>query len=219
MVIFLVFFITFDNIGFAQNEPKPVLVDEFGRVSCEDFLARIDAFVSVLQANPQDSGYVVIYDGAKNPKGLKKFAVANVSLRPFDSERIKIVVAKNPAEVDARFWRVPPGSPPPTYTEVLQPETDTSKPFVFGTSFTDNVCPTFAPKLYADLIKQHPGSKGKVVVSGSTWRQRRDYAEEELKTLWENFGVSRDRIRIYYMHTRNDLNTEAEYWFVPAKKK
>ena len=47
----------------AQTGSNAVLVDEFGTVNCEDFLARSDNFFNQLNAQPNAIGQMAIFGG------------------------------------------------------------------------------------------------------------------------------------------------------------
>ncbi len=51
----IAFILALSAAVFCQDEPKAVLVDEFGAISCGDLLARTDQFIVELQQTPQDS--------------------------------------------------------------------------------------------------------------------------------------------------------------------
>jgi hypothetical protein len=61
-VLFLILAIS--SITSAQEKPGPILTDEFGKIGCEDLLARADNFGNELQSKPSFSGVAVIF-GAK----------------------------------------------------------------------------------------------------------------------------------------------------------
>lgn len=204
------------SLANAQEPPKAILADEFGAISCEELLAKQDLFFSELASNPQDHGYVIFFLGGKNPKGFLKIATANLYLRRFDRERLKIVLAESKnRHTDGEFWSVPPGAQPPHFIEVRPVSQDFSKAFVFGEHTEDNVCPAFIPKLYADSIKDHPGSYGKIIVSGPGWRSRKQYADSEIERFENEFGLPRQRLRYHFVHRKGAVLTEAEYWFIP----
>jgi len=120
---------------------------------------------------------------------------------------------------DGQFWRIPPGAVPPDYEEKPDPVQDLSKPFVFGYADENGVCPSFVPELYANLINQHPGSYGKIVVRGNSWNSRQSLADDYSNTLRGDFGLSKNQLRVYYIHRPRNFLTEVEFWFVPAKDK
>jgi hypothetical protein len=201
----------------TQETPKAELFDEFGSISCEDLLARTDSFFADLSRHPNHLGYAVIYSSGRNPKAYKRIVSAHVYMRRFDSTRIRIVTASDSmGETAGRLWRVPPSADPPNFTEIEEPKRDVSKPFLFGSDFTDNVCPTFIPRDFVELIRSEPGSIAKIVISGSTWRDRKEQAKVELLALI-NLGLTPKRIKFYFVHRPNSGFTEVNYWFVPAR--
>ncbi|MEP6705172.1 MAG: hypothetical protein ABJB34_10245 [Acidobacteriota bacterium] len=205
----------------AQESPKAVLVDEFGNISCEDLLARNDYFLTQLSNNPQDVGYAIIYANGRNPKAFLRYVEASLFTRQCDRSRIKIILVSNGnnGDVVGAFWRVPPGAPAPVYDRVEVPGPDLAKSFIVGRTFTENVCPSFSPDLYAKLVLDNPGSLARVVISGPSVRWRLSAAREELEMLRRYTKLPRNRIKFYFVHTNDDSNATNEYWYIPRKKR
>jgi len=215
-VFSLLFFAT---VTVAQELPKAILVDEFSVISCEDLLARTDVLFAQLIQHPDHTGLVLISRKAQNSRGFREFITATFYLRPFDRERIKILEVSSLAESSGQFWRLPPGAVSPYYEKTPEPVQDMSKPYVFGYESEERVCPSFVPELYANLLKEHPRSFGKIVVRGNSWRSRQSLGDYYLDKLRSDFGLSTNQFRIYYIHRPNKPLTEAEFWFVPANDK
>ncbi len=57
----LICLIAFASFSFAQTKEKAKEIDAFGNHNCEDFLARMDAFVNELSTVPSSKAYVMIY--------------------------------------------------------------------------------------------------------------------------------------------------------------
>lgn len=216
-----ILFSAFNVLAFGQEPPKSVLFDEFGNITCEDLLARNDAFLIELANNPQDIGYVILYSNARNPKGFVRFLEASLFMRRFDRSRIEIGLSSSGGDGDVQgaFWRVPPGATPPVFDKIEIPGPDTSKPFIAGTNFTDNVCPSFSADKYAKLILDTPGSRGRLVIFGPSSLWRRTAAEEELEMFRRHTQLPRNRIELYFVHTSEHSYATTEYWYIPAKKR
>ena len=215
----LAFILLMASAAMSQDPPKAVLVDEFGFfLSCEDIISRTDVFFANLSQHPHDLGYAVLYPGGKNPTRIKRIVSANVHMRRFDPSRIRIVIASDPVgETAARFWRVPPGADPPNFVEIGEAPRDLSKAFLVGSDFTDNVCPIFIPDDFVGLIKGEPGSSAKIVIAASTWRERKQQAETDLKLL-TSLGLAKRRVKFYFVHRPNAGFVEVNYWFVRARR-
>jgi hypothetical protein len=219
MLRVLLFLISFSVGVSAQERPTPVLVDEFGQITCEDLLARQDYFLSELSNNPQDIGYAVIYDSGQDPKGLAKLLNAGIYTRRFDRSRFKIALAKgSDGSVNGQFWRVLPGASLPDFEPVSEPPTDPSKPMLFGADFSENICPTFSPDLFVKLVNENPGAHGRVVIVGPNWSSRKAAARVELEML-ERANLRRNKIKFYYIHRPKLSFIEMEYWYIPSPKK
>ena len=203
----------------SQEPPKAVLVDEFGNITCEDLLGRQDYFLSELSKNPQDIGYAIIYSSGRNPQGFVKFLAANMYMRRFDRSRLQIVLSKGTSvDTSGQFWRIPPGAQLPKFDPVTQPVPNLTKPFLFGTDFSENVCPSFSPDLLAKLISENPGSYARIVISGPTWFWRKAGTQETLE--WFKYSsLDKNRMKFFYIHRPQLQFIETEYWYIPAKNK
>lgn len=202
----------------AQEPPKAILVDEFDSISCEDLLGRQDYFLSELSKNPQDNGYAIIYDSGRNPKGFVKFLNASLYTRRFDRSRIQVILSKGSDKyTNGRFWRAPPGADLPKFDEIATSLPDLSKPFLFGTEFSENVCPSFSRDLFSKLINENPGSYARTVIIGPSWSLRKSTADDELE-MFEHLGLPKNKIKFYFIHRPKLAFTETEYWYIPPRK-
>ncbi len=206
------------TLAAGQTPPKPILVDEFGKVSCEELLGRTDAFFVELIQHPADTGLVSISSSSKWPDTKKLRIRTNVYMRQFDKNRLRIVIDSDGVGDATQFWRIPPGAELPKFKEVLAEPRDVSKPFLFGAADDLGTCPSFIPDDFVNLIRDNPGSYGKLVVYGDTWQARESLAGEFLSQLTKA-GLSNKRVRFYYFHRPKRFFSEVEFWFIPTKKK
>jgi hypothetical protein len=104
--------------------------------------------------------------------------------------------------------------------EISKPLLDLTKPFPFGYEDENQICPTFVPRKFGELILNNPGSKAHFVVrQGNRHSVRaRDFARQWLESLVRDAKIPRNRIRVFYAKSDEGL-TYGEFWFVPAKKK
>lgn len=205
-------------VAAGQTSPNPILVDEFGEISCEELLGRTDAFFVELIQHPADTGLVSISSSSKWPDAKKLRIRTNVYMRQFDKNRLRIVIDSDGVGDVTQFWRIPPGAELPKFKEVLAEPRDVSKPFLFGAADDLGVCPSFIPDDFVKLIKDNPGSYGKLVIHGDTWQARESLAGKFLSQLTKA-GLSINRVRFYYFHRPKRFFSEVEFWFIPAKKK
>ncbi len=218
-VLLAIFVIVFAIAGAGQVTPKAVLVDEFGEIPCGDLLGRTDSFFSELMKYPNDIGFVNISSSRKRPDATKLIIRANAYMRRFDASRLRIVINSASGNQSAQFWRVPKGADFPKFEELADKPRDVTRPFMFGQADDLGVCPSFIPYDYVDLIKANPGSYGKIIVRGNTWVGRNALADDFLPSLQSEQGLSKDRLRVYYVHRPRNYVIEIEFWFIPAEKK
>lgn len=203
----------------SQDARKAILVDEFGSIGCDDMLGRQDAFFAELSRNPSDIGYAIIYSTEKKAEAFVRRLRANLFTRGFDQTRIRIILSKPKVDssVSGAFWRVPPGAEPPPYEAIELKVPDVTRPFIFGTNFSENVCPSFSADLFAELILDNPGSRARVVIYGPTSNWRRSTANEELELMTRGTQLPKDRIEFYFVRRRGVFYTETEYWYIPPR--
>jgi hypothetical protein len=79
--IFILTFWLFSTTAFAQ---KAALYDNFGKVTCDDFMARMDAIFIELQNSPDSKIYVVYYGGR-----FRKESSWNEKTKSFDKIKLE----------------------------------------------------------------------------------------------------------------------------------
>ncbi|HMQ04209.1 MAG TPA: hypothetical protein PKD26_09875 [Pyrinomonadaceae bacterium] len=219
---YLIAFIFIASCTFAngQGMPKAVLVDEFGTIPCEDLKARTDSFITELNENPNDLGYVVVSRRSNSTEETRPIIRANLYTRQFPRDRFIFRLASNPESAVSQFWRVPPGAEAPVSEAFEEEHRNLSRAFRFARSERHDlagICPTFSPADFSDLILANPGSKARLVILGPSKSSRRSAAYSELEVFARYTGLPRKRIQLYYVH-RPDLSyTITEYWFISAK--
>ena len=214
----------FLTIGIStQVPPKAVLVDEFGAVSCEDLLARTDNFDFELRRDPIAIGYVIIdpLDGQPRwPQIRRKLVSATLRLRGLDSDRFRFFLG-NSKGGKTQFWLIPAGAQMPTegFSEFDEGKSNIDRPVLIGSVDELNICPTFVPRTYANLLLNNPGSTGKIIVEyrKQSERDRWQFATDWIDEFVVRNSVPRNRLRLIFRRGGESLN--AEFWFVPAKKK
>jgi len=203
----------------GQENPHAINVDEFGSVSCGDFLSRMDYLLSELNKNPKDVGYVLISEDGRNPAGFIKFATANLHNHAFDRSRIKIFLTRSEKKgIDGSLWRVPPGADAPEFSPLHLPTPDPNKAFKYGSTFAENVCPSFSPDLFAEFIRNNPGSKARIVIAAPTVYERLQAKNNALEIL-EKVKLPRNQIGFYFIHRRSQNYISIEYWYLPPKRR
>lgn len=149
-------------VVFAQKTPEAFLVDEFGKMNCEELSARTDSFYQGILGSPGSRGFVVI-----NPE-ISKSNMAEVRRRLIFSrfqfgkaeDRVSFVFGNERPSIETAFWLIPAGATEPPINGKRWSETsyDLTKPFNFGYENELGICPTFVPRLYAELLTRNPKS-------------------------------------------------------------
>lgn len=220
-LVLLILF-AFFQICFGQEKPKAMLVDEFPRLQCDDFLARIDNLATQLSNEPDSTGYIVTF-GKKN-RNLYNFGYeqllknALISLRR-DRSRYVFVHGEDMENLAIQFWVVPAGADKPQYVEGnWSYELKLNKPFIFQkTIWEDDICPNFPNvELYSKFLLSNQNLHGNIVISEKSLRKFRQVKRELSNELVENYKVRRSRIKFFFV--KEDISG-LEFWLVPRKKK
>lgn len=218
VLFFSVLFI-FSQFCFAQEKTEAVLIDEFGSIYCDDFLARVDNFFVELQNEPNSLGYAVI--SGKNDEILKKVRFemwlnGAIRFRNFDVNTIKTIRSEDTENFKIQFWKVPVGAEKPSFNESnwdfsLPPKT---KSFIFysNNGVFDAICSNFGyEKIYSEFILANPKSRGHIVIYENTVKDFKKVKEEFLKNLPDLPG---NRLRFFHVREKDSV---FELWIVPNK--
>jgi len=208
--------------SYNQEPVKPVQIDEFGRISCEELLARTDNFYVQIRQNPTAKGLVIIRPTTKSPLMANWFrkVIANTLLRDDSGiESVKFMLGPPGDSIGGSFWLIPAGATMPASDASEWPERkhDLTKPFVYDINADEDICPTFVPKYYADILKSNPKVRGHIVVSPTLMKYQREIGSVWVKRFTEKYGVPRKQLRVFY--TKPVKSFKVEFWIVPARKR
>jgi len=205
----------------AQNA-KPVLIDEFGNIPCDDYLARVDNFYISLGSDPTAHGYAVIsgFPYLRRRLAYDLWLDGAVWSRRFDPDRITKIRGKEIGDIRMQFWLVPGGAEPPKFDPSAWNFTfaEKSKPFVFHSEM-EQICssPTFT-RPYKEYIDANLGSRGHVVIYAASQRSFRKTLQEAKERLK---GIPGKRLRYFFVRIDGSPygdNSYADYWLVPKRK-
>jgi hypothetical protein len=208
---------------FAQEQPKAVQIDEFGRIPCDDLGSRASNLVQNVSETPGSRALVISYPGNHGQSlVLQQFRQILASFEFAKLEdRVEFVIGERGGDAKVEFWKVPQGAKEPGYNgqRWKLPTQDLTKPFVFDAEDENGECPTFVLRKFAELLSNNPGSRANIVVvrGGRYAFPARGFADQWVVDLSNKFGISRKRIRIFYGKSSGNL-TYAEFWFVPSKR-
>lgn len=107
-----------------QHDQK---IDEFGNISCEDELARLDNFSVHLQNAASAHGYIIVYGGRRGKRNEAKARAARMKywlthIRLLPSRRIVTIDGGYREEQTSELWIVAPGDPAPIPTPTVRVE-------------------------------------------------------------------------------------------------
>ena len=225
--VFLILIVLFAlQICFGQEKPKAELVDEFGKINCEELQARTDGFYqNGLRSNPSSTGYIVIFGNKNN--SLEKYLLevrfkSAVISQKYEFNRVVFVRGKNNDSTHGQFWLVPAGAEKPNFDEenwdYSLPELNKAVKFhERNWENFDNICPSnrnFSEELYAKLLLGNPGFRGNIVINENS---SKNLKKELLKTFVNKYKIPLNRLKFFY--DANGYPDNVEYWIVPPKRK
>jgi hypothetical protein len=106
---------------------QPRKFDEFGDVTCEDEMARLDNFTITVLNNPHSKAYVIVYGGRRGRLNEAKARAARmnfylVKIRGMEAKRIVTLDGGFREELMSEFWLVQQGDSAPLPTPTVDPK-------------------------------------------------------------------------------------------------
>lgn len=224
LAIGIILFVLFQTAS-GQEKTSAVLFSELQSENCELYWARIDAFFSELQKEPQTKGFVVIY-GEENELlenlNYERWTNGITNFRGFDGNRIKVVRGVLGENRKIQFWKVLNGEEIPLLKKGSWSYrfSDSTKPFIFTDyNYYNANCPSSpsAEKYYADVLLANTSARGHLVIRGKTNKNMRKIEKEVLNRLVNDYKVPPARLKVFYVKDKKHQKLEAdiEFWFVP----
>ncbi|NNE67877.1 MAG: hypothetical protein HKN33_15040 [Pyrinomonadaceae bacterium] len=105
------------DTGVVATKPKPVLIDEFGKLANNDLKARIDNLYINLQSDPTATGYIINYGPAREVARREKVIRDHIAFRSLDPDKVVLVNGGVEDTIRTRVWVVPAGADSSTINE------------------------------------------------------------------------------------------------------
>ena len=221
MKIILIFFLTiYPSFLIGQEDLNASKIDEFGAITCDDFLARADNFFKQLMSNPTSTGYFVLSGRNELLKGKlfweEQMNHAIIFRKPAN-QKINIIRGPELGDFKAQMWIIPDRAPVPDFHStpwnfLLPPGT---KQFMLTSEFSEMCDFPAKPELINDYLNANPGMYLKVVIYARTLKQRR-YALKEAREALSS--LSENRVHYFYKKLPRDYSdSRKEYWLVPHR--
>ena len=208
----------------GQEPPNASMIDEFGYLNCEDILVRTFHLATEIHNDPGTTVAIIIFSPNKQPgqaEARRHLISSTLQLQSVERDRFNFFSGgpSPDGEIRIQFWKQPLGASPPAGDSAAwnEPPHNISRPFMYGYSDETDICPTFVPKAFAQLLAANPGARGKVLVTMGNGAivNKYSYAAEWIRTLVEVNGIPRKRLRLVFS---KGAETGVEFWFVPARK-
>jgi len=218
-----ILFFAFGVEANGQASPKAILIDEFGSLPCEDLLGRTDYLSSELHKNPNSKANVWLntrHGDDQQIEARRRLISSRLQLRGVEKDRYSFYLgSKN--DGSTAFWQLPSGAELPVKDAQIwnEPPPDTSRKFMFGYADEIDICPTYVPANFANLLKENPGATGQIIIRLGKDRlvDRFWFAGQFINELVQKHRISRNRLQLTFK--KGGDMTVAEVWFIPAKKK
>ncbi len=216
-IIFLLFFVTLN----AQDDKKPLLIDEIGRTGCEDLLARTDNLGLTLNKNKSASAFVISYsdrmDTAKSDWQLHFIHRALIA-RYGNQLTVTFLKKIDIGKARTEFWLVEPGTTfsVPDTEVLLQIPFKITKRTLFDED-DPGPCSGHVPLGFIEMLKSDVSLTGYVVNINDSKAERAGSIKYFLDFFRENNLADR-RIRIYFKKKKMPDGYSfgyTEYWLMP----
>lgn len=209
----------------AQERPQPVLVDEFGAITCEDLSARLDYFFVELSNDPTSTGYIVMSADAKaNPRLLWRelYIDGYPRYRRFDEDRLLVVHGVLNDGVEIQMWKVPLGGELPATTLSERPYElwpSRSKLRLYSDFGEVGPCYTSPPfRLLSKYLLANPELVANIAIGTPTSKSFRAAKQEISARFRDVYKVEPSRLRFFSVRTKYDPEIY-EVWLLRRKSK
>jgi hypothetical protein len=215
----LAIILLFASSFFAQERPNVVLIDEFGRQHCDEFLARIDNLFLQMNSDPTSRGYFVITGEHKflsQKLGMELMFESAVVGRAFDRNRVTIVRGEETGDLQVRLWLVPEGNAASPFETVnwKMKMGRADEPFLLRSDMEQICSPPPFLTIAKDLFAANPEGLVYVVVHGQSPKERQRELSRSRRAL---SGV--DPARIRYLLRYSNGGRYSDYYFAVGKRK
>jgi hypothetical protein len=205
----------------SAQTPKAEIIDQFGRLNCCDFEARIGGLVWRLDQQPGATGYAVISgDTIFQRLYLERFILNAIARQHKDPKRIRMVRALGEgAGPMVELSIVPEGAEMPEFREISLDFTFpwNRKPFLFEDNEDVGICPVYNLDLghVSEFLSANPTARGHIVISSRiNAKEYRSLRATLLKNAREA-NISTNRLKFFRGKTR--YNSTVEIWLVPGR--
>jgi hypothetical protein len=226
-IVILPFLLLAFQICVAQEKPKAVLVDEFGKVNYSNLRYSFDQFWTEIQKTPNSKGYIVIYGDKNEPLSkyyrevwLKEF----ISFRNFPASQLVFLYGEDKEELKTQFWIAPLGADRPTFAEddwnYKLPKT--IKPTVIHQTLElaeygpEPLNLEFYIEFYSKFLNANPDSRGHLVIYDKSTKGFNEARQPLFEQLVKKNKVRQNQLKFFYVKSKK---SGIEFWFVPKTTK
>ena len=216
------------KICFGQEKPKAELIDNFTQSPCDETMARVDNFTTILRNEPESKGLVISFGlKDKNLRNLRyeqffKDAVKGRIRYQFDVKRVTFIRGANEEKLRVQLWKIPANADLPAYEtgNWSYSLADQKKPFIYyARAWFDDICPpTTDSELYSKLLLANPNFRGHLLIYTESTKKFRKVRNDLSKEIINTYKVPRTQLKFFYVKSKRE-NFNIEHWLVPRKSK
>ena len=234
LIVLCLLLLTVHLFVFSQEKINPQLLDRFGEICSEDFMARYDNLLLEIQSNKDSKAHILFYGNeTKEGKNLEfiKMLTGYGRTRLGDLSRIKIVRGGNEEVMLTEFWVVKDaGTLPKVNSDFVSPiykettrfdvawadfhKTFDGKKAFYGDDYWSLGCyiPPNLEKL-SSILKSNPTYKLHLIIYNSKPRYSTAIGKYAVKELVSKYKIPRKRIMASYLGEKKE--PQIEFWIVP----
>ncbi|MFL6375270.1 MAG: hypothetical protein ACJ73D_11435 [Pyrinomonadaceae bacterium] len=207
------------TVAVLGQPSRAELVDEYGRIGCEDLMARSEVVGQRLKASPSETAVIISYNLPEGKLGWQALLTHRRLIGLFGNDlNANFYRAADNGKPRTEVWVVPPDSS--FNTEGLErtfsiPFKPTAKTKVGG-SYEQDTCSSEAYRAFLQVLTT-TNLKGQIVLVN--WRRKdRDKSIARYRAALRTAGLDTGRIRFRYKTakpTLHDFPEYEEYWLIP----
>lgn len=231
---------------FSQgNEQKLALLNSFTKPTCEELLANLEGFTSLINNESNSVGYIVIYGGINSFENnfYERYLNQRLKLWKVNANRLTVITAKGGNELKIEFWTSKNGERPKISEENFRydlPQTNRRYLFVeasgeivnsggendFAEDCSACCVETFDLDLLSKFLKSNPKFNAHIFVyNKSTLKRAAKFIKVISDAAVTDYKIPRQRLKITYggkkegIYVWNKNMASLWVWLVPNSAK
>ena len=205
----------FSISGFAVfGQERPVQLDEFGPVTNDALMARVEYFANEILEKNSD-GFAILRGPPLMKYLMRRKIEGCLRWRGRPIDQLKFVYGEDREDLRVYFWKVPKGSELAPYSDQtfdyrlpqLKAPVELS-----SSSATDEYCPIyFDIDWYSKFLVANPSLRGKVVIDTS----KSDFLKRVVKYRKRLASLGVQSSRVSFLRHKFEHERDEQWWLIP----